>query len=343
MKAHCERVSMKYRKLGQSSLIASVLGIGGLHFGVFCDQATTTRIIRRALDLGVNFIDTAPMYGHDHSETFIKNAIHSRRHEVLLSTKVGLEPRIAPDGTLGVSVVPLTRAHIRSSLENSLRALGTDYIDLYQVHAFDPQTPIEETMEALDALVREGKVRFIGCSNYNHAELELVWAAVARCGRTQFSSFQVHYNLIERSAEQSIIPACRALGVGTICNRALARGILTGKYKPNQPLPEGSRAVTSQRVRRWLSERTLRLVVALEEFARERGHTVTELAIAWLLRKPDVSVILAGMRNLDHLETNVRAIEWTLSDEDLIEIDDIIQNFGLMTEVEVMPETFFET
>ena len=334
---------MEYRKVGHSSLMTSVLGIGGLHFGVFCDQATTTHIIHWALDLGVNFIDTAPMYGERHSETFIRNAINGRRHEVLLSTKVGLKPLIAPDGTFGVSVAPLTKDYIRSSLEESLCALGTDYIDLYQIHAFDPKTPIEESMETLNMLVREGKVRFIGCSNYNHTELDLVSSVAAKRGWAQFASFQVQYNLIERRAEQDIVPACRALGLGIICNRALARGILTGKYKLNQPIPEGSRAVTSIRVRRWLSQDTLGLVAALDEFAQERGHTVTELAIAWLLAKPDISVVLAGMRNLSQLETNVYATEWSLSDEDLAEIDATIENSGLTSQVNTMPETFFET
>ncbi len=334
---------MEYRELGHSSLMTSGLGIGGLHFGVFCDQVTTTRIIHQALGHGINFIDTAPMYGEGYSETFVKNAIRGRRHEVLLSTKVGLKPLIASDGTFGVSVAPLTKDYIRSSLEQSLRALGTDYIDLYQIHAFDPETPIEEGIETLDMLVKEGKVRFIGCSNYNHTELKLVSSVAAKRGWTQFASFQVHYNLIERRAEQDVVPACRALGLGIICNRALARGILTGKYKLNQPIPEGSRAVTSIRVRCWLSEDTLGLVAALDEFAQERGRTATELAIAWLLAQTDISVVLAGMRNLGQLETNVHATEWTLSGEELAEIDTIIKNFGLMSQVNAMPETFFET
>lgn len=334
---------MKYRRLGRSSLKVSALGIGALHFGVFCDQAATTHIIDRALDLGINFIDTAPMYGNGHSETFIKNAIQDRRDEVLISTKVGLEPRIAPDGTFGVSVVPLTSEYIRNSLEKSLHALGTDYIDLYQVHAFDPKTPVEEVMETLDALVNEGKVRFIGCSNYSRIEMELMSAAATEHRWNRFASLQVHYNLIERRAEEELIPTCRALNVGVICYRALARSILTGKYMPNQPLPEGSRAKVSERVRLWLSERTLLLVAALDDFAQERGHTVAELAIAWLLTRRDISLVLAGMRNVDQLEMNIHATEWTLSNRDQAEIDIIIENFDLMSQVKAMPETFFET
>jgi aryl-alcohol dehydrogenase-like predicted oxidoreductase len=334
---------MEYRKLGNCSLMPSVLGIGGLHFGVFCDQATTTNIVRRALDLGVNFIDTAPMYGSGHSETYIRNAIKGHRSDVLITTKAGLRPQTNPDGTFGISVSSLDEKSIRSSVEQSLRALDTDYIDLYQVHAFDPNTPIEETMATLDTLVREGKIRFIGCSNYFPGELELSAETAAKHGWAQFVSFQAHYNLIERRAEQELVPSCQALGVGIICNRALARGILTGKYKHGRPLPEGSRAVTSFRVRYWLSERTLFLVAALDKFAQERGYTATELAITWLLARPSVSVVLAGMRNLDQLETNVRATEWTLSDDDMVEIDAIIEKMEMMSQVMAMPETFFET
>ena len=334
---------MEYRNLGQSVLTASVLGIGGLHFGNLCDQDTTTSIIRRGLELGVNFIDTAPMYGGGFSEACIRNAILGHRGEVLLATKVGLEPWTAPDGTFGVAVVPLNEGNIRTTIEQSLRALGTDYIDLYQVHAFDPNTPIEETMATLDDLVREGKIRFIGCSNYLPGGLNMSAAAAAEHGWTQFVSFQAHYNLIERRAELELAPDCQALSVGIICNRPLARSILTGKYRPDHPLPEGSRAAMSHRVRRWLSERTLLLVAALNEFAQSSGHTVTELAIAWLLAKQGVSVVLVGMRNLHQLETNVCATEWTLSNEELGKIDEIIEKLDMMSQVRAMPEAFLET
>jgi len=283
------------------------------------------------------------MYGGGFSEACIRNGIEGHRSDFLIATKVGLEPRTAEDGTFGVSVVPVNETNIRTSIEKSLRALGTDYIDLYQVHAFDPNTPVEETMAALDALVQEGKVRFIGCSNYFPGELELTAEVASKQGWTQFVSFQAHYNLLERRAEEELAPGCRALGVSIVCNRALARGITTGKYKHNQPLPEGSRAQTSYRIRRWLSERTLCLVAALNEFAEQRGRTVTELAIAWLLARPGVSVVLAGMRNLHQLETNVRAAEWTLSEEDMEEVDTIIERMEMMPQVKAMPETFFET
>jgi len=289
----------------------------------------------------VNFIDTAPLYGNGYSEGFIGNAIRGRRHDVVVATKVGLEPSKAKDGSFGVSVIPLSKKNILSSIEKSLRALGTDYIDLYQVHAFDSGIPIEDTMATLDGLVQEGKIRCIGCSNYLRGELGKATAAI-RKGGASFVSFQAHYNLIERRAEQEVLPDCLKYGVGIICNRPLARGILTGKYKTGQLLPQGSRAVTSYRIRRWLSESTLLLVTALEELAQRHGRTVAEMAIAWLLAQRGISVVLAGARNLQQLEVNIRATGWILSNEDLAEVDVVIEKMNLMPQVKAMPETLFE-
>jgi aryl-alcohol dehydrogenase-like predicted oxidoreductase len=321
---------------------ASVIGIGGLHFGNLCDQSVTSRIIHSALDTGINFIDTAPMYGNGFSEGYIARAIKGKRQDVILATKVGLVPNAAADGTFGVSVVPLNEQTIRASLEKSLQALETDYIDLYQVHAFDPTTPIEETMSTLTSLVREGKVRYIGCSNYLHGELEKTATTATVNGGTPFVSFQAHYNMIERRGETEVLPSCHNLKVGFICNRPLARGILTGKYKTNQPIPEGSRAVISYRIRRWLSEPTLRMVGALDDWARQRGHTVAELAISWLLAQSCVAVVVIGTRNLTQLEENIHSVDWSLSRRELAEIDGIISRLGLMSQVKNMPETLFE-
>lgn len=334
-------VNREYRKLG--NLKVSSLGIGGLHFGNLCNQEMTTRIIHRALDAGVNFIDTGPLYGEGNSERLIGQAVRGRRNDVLIATKVGLEANFAKDGSFGVSVVPLNQKNIRASLEKSLKALNTDYIDLYQVHAFDRSTSIEETMEALNTIVREGKIRFIGCSNYLRGELEIATEAATRNKWVPFVSFQAHYNMLERRAEEEIIRSCQTLGVALICNRPLSRGILTGKYKPDQPLPEGSRAVTSNRIRRWLSQETLRLVEALVEFARKYDRTVSELSIAWLLAQPDVSLVLAGARNTDQLDMNIRATGWSLNDTELAEIDEIIRRMNMMPQVKAMPETLFET
>jgi len=333
---------MQYRKLGNSFLNVSVLGIGALHFGAFCEQDATTRIIQRALYLGVNFIDTAPMYGNGKSEGFVKNAIKGRRSDVIIGTKVGLEPRYSADGTFGVEVVPLRRETIRQSVEKSLVNIGTDYIDLYQVHAFDDSTPIEETLEALEELIKEGKILSVGCSNYDRTEFKYAARIADKEKLLRFVSLQCHYNLIERRAENELVPACIERNCSIICYRALCRGILTGKYKYNQPLPEGSRAQISNRVRRWLSKDTLMLIQALEDFARDCGHTLTELAIAWLLTMPAVGMVLAGMRNIESLETCCRAVDWQLSKEELAKVEMIVDGLFLTEQVNALPETFLE-
>ncbi len=334
---------MRYRQIGSSSLQSSVIGLGALHFGVFCDQTATNNIIHQALDLGINFIDTAPMYGHGNSESYIRNALRGRRDKVILSTKVGLEPRVAPDGTFTVSVVRLNRSNIRNALHKSLLSLGVDYIDLYQLHAFDPATPLLETLTALDELVKEGKIRFIGCSNYNRLEYEQTASLIREHHLTPLVSFQVQFNLIERRAEQDIFPALKSSEIGVICNRALARGILTGKYAWNQSYPEGSRGRVSQRVSRWITEATLTLVAELDKWAREQKRTGTELALSWLTSKPEVSVVLVGMRNLEQVRMAAAATEWKLTGSDLREVDAIIERLNLMPQVQTRPETFFET
>ncbi len=333
---------MKYKKIGNSSLNASVIGLGSLHFGVFMNQKESSNIINHALNRGINFIDTSPIYGNGKSESFIKNAIKDRRDEVILSTKVGLKPITREDGTFGVDVERLTKNNIESSLDKSLRALGTDYIDLYQLHAFDPETPIEETMEIVDKLIEDGKIRFIGCSNYNLEELNTVCKVVEENRWKNFSSFQVHYNLMERRAEEELVPRCRELGNTIIVNRALAKGILTGKYKLNKPLPKNSRGVISMRIRGWLDEKTLLLIQELENFAKECGHTATELAISWLLSRNPNALVLAGVRNSGHLNTWINAVGWVLSNKDMKEIDGIIEDLNLMSQVESRPDTFFE-
>lgn len=335
--------NMFYRRLGNSLMIPSVLGLGALHFGVYCDQAETTRIIHEAIDLGINFIDTATMYGQGHSQSLIKNAIKGRRSKVLIGTKVGLKPKFGSDGAFGVEVTPLTRKLIRLSIDNDLKELGTDYIDLYQVHAFDNHTPVLETMQTLNELLEEGKVRHIGCSNYIPKEIEITSDIASENGLANFVSLQNHYNMIERRLEEALIPICDKHNIGIICYRALVRGVLTGKYKRGQPLPNESRASSSYRVKRLLSEDNLSLIEKLDQFSKTRGFSLAQLAIAWLLKKENVSVVLVGVRNLDQLRTNVQATQWKLTKEDEAEIDILIENMGLMSQVKAMPETFLET
>ena len=333
---------MRYRKLGNSTIEVSVLGVGALHFGVFCDQKATNDIVARALELGINFIDVAPMYGSGSAEMMVKNAIKGRRDKVILATKVGLNPKFALDGTFGVEVMALTRKNIFSSLDKSLQALGTDHVDLFQVHAFDASTPLEETWSALTDLVGAGKARWVGSSNYDHNEIARTQDVVKRNNLIDFVSLQCHYNLIERRAEQDIVPACLSNNYGIICYRALCRGILSGRYKNDQPLPEGSRAQISNRVRRWLTRDTLSLTQALEDFAREKGMTLPELSIAWLLERPAVAMVLAGMRNSEQLEVCVSGANARLTPQDMADIDDIIAALSLRDQVNSLPKVFLE-
>ena len=333
---------MRYRKIGESNIEVSVLGVGAAHFGVFCDQKATNDIVARALDLGINFIDVAPMYGSGSAEMMVKNAIKGRRDKVILATKVGLNPLFAVDGTFGVEVMDLNRKNIFSSMDKSLQTLGTDHVDLFQLHAFDGSTPLEETLSALTDLVRAGKARWVGCSNYDHNEIARTAEVIKRNKLINFVSLQCHYNLIERRAEQDIVPACVSNNYGIICYRALCRGILSGRYKNDQPLPEGSRAQISNRVRRWLTRDTLSLTQALGDFAREKGMTLPELSIAWLLERPAVAMVLAGMRNIEQLEVCVSGANARLTPQDMADIDEVIAALSLRDQVNSLPEVFLE-
>jgi aryl-alcohol dehydrogenase-like predicted oxidoreductase len=235
----------------------------------------------------------------------------------------------------------LTARTIRDSLEASLKALGTDHVDLFQLHAFDETTPLDETFSALDSVVREGKVRFIGCSNYEGWQLERVADLCSRNKLPSFVTAQAHFNLIERRAAREVLPVCARQGISGLINRPLARGILTGKYKWDQPLPSASRAAESLRVRKWLEEGTLRLVADLEDWAKGRGRTMPQLALAWLFAQKDVGAALVGVRNSDQLDDCLKAADWELV-ADLKEVDGLIEKHGLTAQVHERPPALFE-
>ena len=321
---------------------ASTIGLGALHFGVFLDQEETTRIVHHAIENGVNFIDTAPMYGNGNSELFLRNALKDYRHRVILSTKAGLEPVIRKDGSFGVEIATLKEEYIRRSVEKSLQRLGVDYIDLFQLHAFDWSTPFEETMKTLDSLVQEGKIRAVGCSNYNKQELFRALSVIETYGHTPLSTLQCHYNVIEQRARRELIGNCRNKQIGVICNRGLARGILTGKYKFGRPPPERSRGVESLRIRECLSRETLDLVQDLRSWASRHERSVVEFALAWLLSREEISVALVGVRNIEQLNKCIRAADWSLGNGEFAEIDKIIDRMGLSNQVNSLPEVFLE-
>lgn len=307
---------MEYRRLGSSGVLVSAIGLGGNTFGRYCDEKQTAAVVHRALDLGVNHIDTADMYSRGVSEEYIGRAIAGRRQEVVLATKTGFPLHEGPNGQ------GLSRRRIIASLDASLKRLGTDYVDLFYLHRPDPDTPIDESLRALDDLVRAGKVRYAAISNYAGWQVADIMGRCARHGYAAPVVSQSLYNVLERGIEHELVPACRYYGLGIIPYSPLAGGFLTGKYRPGEPVPPGVRGYDNPAWQhRWLTEQNFRKLAALEGFAAEHGRTVGELALAWLVAQPIVSSVIAGATSPEQVEANVRAGEWRLSPADLEEIE----------------------
>jgi aryl-alcohol dehydrogenase-like predicted oxidoreductase len=307
-----------YRALGRSGLRVSVIGLGGNTFGRFADAAGTERIVTRAIELGVNFLDTADIYSAGQSESLLGSALRGRREQVLLATKVGMRMGDGPND-VGASC-----KRVVESCEASLRRLQTDWIDLYQIHQFDDHTPLDETLDALDTLVRAGKVRYIGCSNFSAWQLAHALGLSERHHLARFVSIQPEYNLLRREVEREIVPCCAALGVGIIPYFPLEAGVLTGKYKTGEPVPEGTRGYENPGFSRRLRPEALATVQRLDAWARERGHTVGELALAWLAAQPTVATVIAGTTRSEQVEANVRAGEWKLTPDDLSAVEIVL-------------------
>jgi aryl-alcohol dehydrogenase-like predicted oxidoreductase len=310
---------MQKRRLGNSTLEVSVVGLGGNNFGGRIDFAATERVVHKAIALGVNFIDTADSYGNrGGSEEELGRILGDKRKAIVLATKFGLPMDDA--GTLrGAS-----RRYIMQAVEASLKRLRTDWIDLYQLHRPDPQTPIEETLRALDDLVRHGKVRFIGCSNLSAQQVIAAQDAARQHELAAFVSCQDEYSLLERGIERELIPAAEARGMGILPYFPLASGLLTGKYRRGAALPTGSRLARNPRhAQEFISERNWRIVDELAAFVARRGRSLLELAFSWLLHDTVVASVIAGATTPEQVEQNVAAAGWTLSAEDLAEIDRI--------------------
>ena len=309
---------MEYRQLGRSGLHVSVIGLGGNTFGRYADEAQTARIVHQALDLGINLFDTANVYGTGLSEELLGKALRERRDEALIATKAGMRMGDRPNEH-GSS-----RKHVIESCHASLRRLGVETIDLFQIHSFDPTTPLEETLGALDDLVRAGKVRYIGCSNYDAWRVvQALWIS-DREHYARFVSVQPEYNLLERDVERELVPACLEFGLGIIPYYPLAAGVLTGKYKPGKPPPEGTRGYNNPRFEPRLRHEALEAVQRLDGWAHERRHSVGELALAWLAARPGVSTIIAGTTRSEQVSANAQAAEWHLTDDDLHAVDAIL-------------------
>jgi aryl-alcohol dehydrogenase-like predicted oxidoreductase len=308
---------MKIRNLGRSGLQVPLVGLGCNNFGGRLDLAATRKVVHRALDLGITLFDTADIYGErGRSEEYLGESLGERRKDIVLATKFGM-PMDDAGTHKGAS-----RRYILCAVEASLKRLKTDWIDLYQLHQPDPLTPIEETLRALDDLIRQGKVRYIGCSNLPAWQVvEALWTA-EHAGLDRFVSCQDEYSLVVREPERELIPMMQRFGLGLLPYFPLASGLLTGKYKRNAPMPAGARLTATQRLAdRYLTEANRAMVERLEEFCVRRGRSLLELAFAWLAARPGVASVIAGATSPEQVEANVRAVEWNLTPEDVAEVD----------------------
>ena len=300
-------------------LQVSAVGLGTNNFGRNVDAGTTQRVVRSAIDAGITFIDTADKYGGTRSEEYLGRALAGRRDEVVLATKFGLPVDDDPEHR-GAS-----RRWMRQAIEDSLRRLRTDRIDLYLLHWPDPDTPVEETLGALAELRQEGKIGVAGCSNMSTQQLrEAVAAAADDPDLEPFVCAQDEYSLLKRDVEDNgLLDLCAENGIGFTPYYPLAAGLLTGKYTPGQPPPDGTRFATVDRYEPMWTDRNLRVAEQLASFARSRGHTPVELAVSWLLSQPAVASVICGATKPEQAEANAAAGGWKLTGEELAEIDQL--------------------
>jgi aryl-alcohol dehydrogenase-like predicted oxidoreductase len=316
---------MEMRLLGRSGLRVSALGFGTMTFGGegFFAPVGNTQVeeARRQIDIsieaGVNLFDTADVYSVGKSESILGQALGARRKDVLIATKVFGRMGERPND------VGLSRTHIIEACEASLRRLGTDYIDIYQAHCFDSLTPLEETLRAFDDLVRAGKVRYIGCSNYSGWHVMKALAISERRGLERFASQQIYYSLAGREAERELIPLALDQGVGVLVWSPLAFGFLSGKYRRGGARPEGARLAQMDVVELRDEQRVYTILDALEEIARARGVSVPQVALNWVMRRPAVSCVLVGARTEQQLRDNLAAATWQLSEEEMKRLNEV--------------------
>ena len=320
---------MKYKNLGRSGLKVSVVGLGCMNFGMMSDEAEATEIVNKAIELGVNFFDTADVYGErGKSEEYLGRALGKRRSEVIVATKFAgpMSDRFDMQGG--------SRRYIMQAVEASLQRLGTDYIDLYQMHRFDAEVPLDETLRALDDLVRQGKVRYIGSSNYNAWQItDAEWTA-RTANLNGFVSIQNRYSLLTREIEKEVVPACEKFGLGILPYFPLESGLLTGKYTKGKDAPEGTR------LHKWaafaagafMSEEKVDKTEALRKICEKYEHSLLDMAMGWLASQPQVSSVIAGVTSIAQLEQNVAAGLWQPESAELEEIDALtappVESFG---------------
>lgn len=315
---------MRMRSLGKTGLKVSELCFGNMTFGgrgywkTIGDlaQEEADVLVGMALEAGVNFFDTANVYSEGIAEEMLGKALGHRRGEVILATKV--RGRMGP----GPNEVGLSRHHIMEACHASLRRLGTDYIDLYQVHSFDHETPLEETLRALDDLVRQGKVRYLGCSNFTGWQLMKALAISDKLGLERFATLQAYYSLVARELELELVPLCLDQGLGILPWSPLAGGFLTGKYRRGQARPEAARRSTPEGEFIPIDEETgFAIVEELERVAAGRKASVAQAALNYLLRRPGVTSVIIGARTPEQLADNLKATEWEMTPEEVSRLD----------------------
>jgi aryl-alcohol dehydrogenase-like predicted oxidoreductase len=315
-------MDMTYRPLGRSGLMVSAVGIGCNAFSRRVDQAGVGEILDAAQDVGVTLLDTADSYGvtPGASEELLGHALKGRRDEFVVATKFGLDVRGLNGADHGARA---SRAYVRRAVEGSLRRLQTDHIDLYQLHTPDQVTPFAETLAALTELVREGKVRYVGCSNFTGWQVaDAAWTAETK-GYEAFVSAQNRYSLLDRSLEDEVVPACERFGLGVLPFFPLEYGLLTGKYRRGQDAPEGSRAQLDPSRASWLAEADWDRIEALESYASARDLSILDVAISGLAAQPTVSSVISGATRAEQVRTNAAALRWQPTDADLDALDEI--------------------
>lgn len=308
---------MQTRAIG--SLQVTIVGVGCNNFGRRLDEAASIDVINASLDAGINFFDTADVYGATKSEEIMGKAFASRRKDVIIATKFGNHVEGQGRGA--------KPEYVKLACEYSLRRLATDYIDLYQLHVPDPEVPIADTLGALNDLVKEGKVREIGCSNFSAEQLRDADSAAAKNGTARFVSVQNEYSLLQRESEREVLAECAKLGIGYLPYFPLASGLLTGKYRLGQEFPAGTRLqLGTARGEEMLTEQNLSVVEKLNAFAESHGHTLLELAMSWLASQPEISSVIAGASSRAQIQANAAAINWQLTDADFAAIDQLLAN-----------------
>jgi aryl-alcohol dehydrogenase-like predicted oxidoreductase len=307
---------MMKRALGKTGLEVSALGLGCNNFGGRLDLEKSRRVVDAAIEAGITFFDTADVYGdRGGSETLLGDALGGRRKDVILATKFGLPMDDAGRLKRG------SRAYVMAAIEASLKRLRTDWIDIYYLHRPDPETPIAETLAALDDLIRQGTIRFAGCSNLSGPQLEQALDIARQQKLAPFVVAQDEYSVLSRALEPALLPVIERHGLALVPYFPLASGLLSGKYRKGQPLPAGTRLTAGRLSERFVTERNLAIIERLAAFCAERGHTMLELAFGWLLARPSVASVIAGATSPEQVQQNAAALGWRMTAEEVAAVN----------------------